>query len=61
MDRWIKFDYVFSDSTNINEVIRKKVKSEDPYYKDTPDEEINVHPDNLSGIIIDGLINKLQK
>ncbi|NIS09868.1 MAG: hypothetical protein GWO07_14225 [Candidatus Dadabacteria bacterium] len=61
LDRWIKKDYVFSDTTNINDLVCEKVKNEDKYYKDNPDAEITVHPDNISGIIIDGLIEKLQK
>jgi hypothetical protein len=61
LDRWIKNEYVFSETTNINELIYDKVKKEDPYYRDNPDEQLKIHPDNLSGIIIDGLIEKLQK
>lgn len=61
LDRWIKKDYVYSGSTNINDLVREKVKNEDMYYKDNPDAEVSVHPYNISGIIIDGLIEKLQK
>ena len=60
LDRWIKNDYVYSDSTNINDLVSHKVRGEDPYYKENPDKDISVHPDNISGIIIDGLIEKLQ-
>ncbi len=60
LDRWIKNEYVFSDTTNINELIYDKVKKEDPYYRDSPDEQLKIHPDNLSGIIIDRLIEKLK-
>lgn len=58
--RWIKNDYVFSGDTNINELVSEKVRNEDPYFKNRPDEKLIIHPDNLSGIIIDELIKKLK-
>ncbi|NIP29801.1 MAG: hypothetical protein GTN59_04345 [Candidatus Dadabacteria bacterium] len=60
LDRWIKNDYVYSETTNINELIHEKVREEDPYYNNNPSANLTIHPDNLSGIIIEGLIEKLQ-
>lgn len=60
LDRWIKNEYVFSDTTNMNELIYDKIRSENPYYSINSNERLKIHPDNLSGIIIDGLIEKIQ-
>ena len=39
LDRWIKNEYVYSESTNINDLVCDRVREEDPYHKDNPDKE----------------------
>lgn len=60
LDRWIINDYVMSGTTNINELIHEYYREQDEHLKNNPGEQFSLHPDNLSGIIIDELYNRLR-
>ena len=61
LERWMKNDFVFYYNTNLNELIYEKAKNDYPYYKINPKETFKIHPDNISGIIIDELIERIKK
>ena len=57
---WVNKEFVYSENMNFSELVYEKVKSEDPEFKSNPDKLLFIHPDNVAGIIIEELIEKLQ-
>jgi len=58
--RWANTQYISNDNYNINELVIKQLRDEDPSLKEDSDEKINIHNDNVVGILIDRIIEKLQ-
>ena len=56
--RWIQSEFVNSNETNISELTSKIIIEE--IYDNTSDETY-IHPDNITGFIIDALITKIKK
>ena len=59
--RWANTKYASNDNYNFKELILEKIRNEDTSLSENPDKPINIHNDNIIGIIIDEIIEKLQK
>jgi hypothetical protein len=59
--RWADTEYGSNDNYNFKELVLEKIRNEDISLNKNPDKPINIHNDNIVGIIIDEIIEKLQK
>ena len=57
---WVRSEIIGDANLNIVELIYNKIKKENKYYLENPDELQFIHPDNLTGFIIDELIARLR-
>ena len=57
---WVNKEFVNSDRINLTELIYEKVVKQDPNYKEDPNKPLYIHPDNITGFIIEELIQKLK-
>jgi len=61
LSRWVNMEYASNENYNFKELVLNKIKSEDPTLQGNPDNLVHTHNDNIIGIIIDSIIEKLQK
>ena len=57
---WVRSEIVSNENLNIVELIYDKIKNENTYYRENPDELHLIHPDNITGLIIDELIRRIK-
>ena len=58
---WVNTEYASNEKYNFKELVLKKLSNEGPSLQEHPDELIHTHNDNIVGIIIDNIIEKLHK
>ena len=59
--RWVNSEYASNENYNFRELVLKNLRDEDPSAIEQPKESIKIHNDNIVGIIIDQIIEKIQK
>lgn len=59
--RWVNTEYTSNQNYNFKELVLNNLRNEDPSVQEHPDKLIHIHTDNIVGIIIDYIIEKLQK
>ena len=57
---WVSREFVNNENLNIAELVYDQIKKNDPYYRENQDKPLHIHPDNITGLIIDELIGKLK-
>ena len=57
--RWVNTQYASNEIYNFRELVLNKLKNEDPSVQEHSDKVI--HNDNIVGIIIDSIIERLQE
>ena len=57
---WVNREFVNNENMNFAELVYEKVKNEDNNYKQAPNKPLYIHPDNITGFIIEELIEKLK-
>ena len=57
---WVRSAILSNESLNLTELIYEKIRKENPYYNEHSEEPLFIHPDNITGYIIDELISKLK-
>jgi len=58
---WVRSEILSNESLNLTELIYEKIRKETPHYNEHSEEPLFIHPDNITGYIIDELICKLNK
>ena len=58
--RWANTQYVSNDNYNFKELVMDQLRDKDPSLKDSSDNLLYIHNDNIVGIIIDKIIEKIQ-
>ena len=56
---WVSKEFVYNEKLNITELVIDQIKNKDPYYRENQDKPLHIHPDNITGLVIDELISKL--
>ncbi len=58
--RWANTQYVSNDNYNFKELVMDQLRDNDPSLKDNSDDLLYIHNDNIVGIVIDKIIEKIQ-
>ena len=59
--RWVNTEYASNENYNFRDLVLNNLKNEDKSLMEQPEKTIQIHNDNIVGIIIDNIIDKLQK
>lgn len=57
LDRWVKSEFL---DDNIKELVSNKILEESSPTNDNVDQKENIHPDDISGFVIQGLISRIK-
>lgn len=61
LDRWIKSEFLSNSDNNVKEIVSNKILEESSSTKDNIDVNENIHPDDISGFIIQQIIRKIHQ
>ena len=58
--RWANTQYISNDNYNFKELVLNQLREDDPSLQENGDDLLYIHNDNIVGIIIDKIIEKIQ-
>lgn len=61
LDRWIKSEFLSNSDNNVKVIVSNKILEENPYTKDNIGLKESIHPDDISGFIIQEIIRKIHQ